>query len=67
MHAGDGVIGKFPILTPGGPEFVYQSCTTVPEAHGERGFMDGSFRCNWEAVLWGDRMLLSTMANMQQT
>eukprot|EP00967_Tisochrysis_lutea_P109811 scaffold171179_cov14-Tisochrysis_lutea.AAC.1 len=35
---GDGVIGKFPILTPGGPEFIYQSCTHLE--NGDRGFMD---------------------------
>jgi len=39
---GDGVIGKFPILTPGGPEFIYQSCTHLE--NGDRGFMDGYFR-----------------------
>lgn len=24
---GEGVIGKYPLLEPDGPEFVYQSCT----------------------------------------
>lgn len=28
--AGDGVVGKHPLLQPGQPEFVYQSCTYTP-------------------------------------
>jgi len=42
--AGEGVIGKFPVLTPGAPEFVYQSCTAASK---EPGSMDGDFRCVW--------------------
>lgn len=37
---GDGVIGKYPELTPDGEEFVYQSCTYQKAA---RGSMEGSF------------------------
>lgn len=43
-RAGEGVIGKFPVLTPGAPEFVYQSCT-APSNEGGPGSMEGFFRC----------------------
>ncbi len=38
---GEGVIGKYPILEPGKPEFVYCSCTHQP---GTRGAMEGEFQ-----------------------
>ena len=37
---GEGVIGFYPHLLPGQPEFVYQSCT---HQHGLYGSMEGSF------------------------
>ncbi len=40
--SGEAVVGQYPLLRPGDPEFVYQSCTQVPE--GERGSMKGRFR-----------------------
>ncbi len=33
-------MGKFPLLRPGEPEFVYQSCTNQPET---KGSMEGDF------------------------
>eukprot|EP00798_Chlamydomonas_sp_ICE-L_P004585 gene4585-14770_t len=43
---GPGVIGKYPILKPGGKEFVYQSCTYQQESKGSMegtfGFVEGS-------------------------
>ncbi|PNH06710.1 F-box protein [Tetrabaena socialis] len=38
---GDGVIGKYPVLQAGGPEFSYCSCTHQAAA---RGSMEGEFR-----------------------
>lgn len=38
---GEGVIGLYPILEPGGPEFVYCSCT---QQKAVRGSMCGSFK-----------------------
>mmetsp|Transcript_7207 Transcript_7207/g.15734 ORF Transcript_7207/g.15734 Transcript_7207/m.15734 type:complete len:446 (+) Transcript_7207:122-1459(+) len=37
---GEAVVGKFPLLRPGEPEFVYQSCTNQQAA---RGYMEGDF------------------------
>lgn len=37
---GEGVIGKYPLLEPDGPEFVYQSCTFQAAT---RGSMEGGF------------------------
>lgn len=37
---GEAVIGKFPLLSPNGEEFVYESCTPLPEAPGS---VEGSF------------------------
>ncbi|KAK9815203.1 hypothetical protein WJX73_010899 [Symbiochloris irregularis] len=37
---GEGVIGDFPLLTAGGEEYVYQSCT---QSADDDGAMDGSF------------------------
>nr|CAD1819930.1 unnamed protein product [Ananas comosus var. bracteatus] len=37
---GEGVIGKYPLLQPNGEEFVYESCTPLPEAPGS---VEGSF------------------------
>lgn len=39
--AGDGVIGRYPILVPGCVPFVYQSCTHQEQP---KGSMEGSFR-----------------------
>lgn len=36
---GEAVIGKFPLLHPGGEEFVYQSCTPLPSS----GSIEGAF------------------------
>lgn len=45
---GEGVIGEFPILTSGGPEFVYQSCTQESEVGctmgGEFEFVPGTLQ-----------------------
>ncbi|XP_050214184.1 F-box protein SKIP16 [Mercurialis annua] len=38
--AGEGVIGKYPLLRPGEEEFVYESCTPLPSAPGS---VEGSF------------------------
>mmetsp|Transcript_29991 Transcript_29991/g.76373 ORF Transcript_29991/g.76373 Transcript_29991/m.76373 type:complete len:579 (-) Transcript_29991:483-2219(-) len=38
---GEAVIGKYPLLAAGGPEFVYQSCTHQP---GPAGSMEGDFK-----------------------
>ncbi|PKA66708.1 F-box protein SKIP16 [Apostasia shenzhenica] len=38
--SGDGVIGKYPLLKPNQEEFVYESCTDLPEAPGS---IEGSF------------------------
>lgn len=38
--SGEGVIGQYPLLEAGGPEYVYQSCTHQAE---RLGFMEGSF------------------------
>mmetsp|Transcript_9201 Transcript_9201/g.16161 ORF Transcript_9201/g.16161 Transcript_9201/m.16161 type:complete len:564 (-) Transcript_9201:1093-2784(-) len=38
---GEGVVGKYPVLVPGGPEFVYQSCT---HQAGPSGAMEGDFK-----------------------
>ncbi|KAK4489103.1 hypothetical protein RD792_004897 [Penstemon davidsonii] len=37
---GEAVIGKFPLLRPGGEEFVYESCTSL---QASRGSIEGSF------------------------
>ncbi|KAI8464656.1 MAG: hypothetical protein J3K34DRAFT_461813 [Monoraphidium minutum] len=37
---GEGVVGQYPSLTAGGPEFSYQSCTHQAE---RLGFMEGGF------------------------
>jgi len=37
---GEGVVGLFPILQPGGAEFLYQSCTHQPDPEGS---MEGTF------------------------
>lgn len=37
---GEGVVGQYPLLEAGGPEFVYQSCTHQAE---RLGFMEGGF------------------------
>uniref|UniRef100_A0A0E0MEJ5 ApaG domain-containing protein n=1 Tax=Oryza punctata TaxID=4537 RepID=A0A0E0MEJ5_ORYPU len=37
---GEGVIGKYPLLTPGQEEFVYESCTPLPDSPGS---VEGSF------------------------
>ncbi|KAJ1275595.1 hypothetical protein BS78_05G146900 [Paspalum vaginatum] len=37
---GEGVIGKYPVLLPGKDEFVYESCTPMPEGPGS---VEGSF------------------------
>lgn len=37
---GEGVIGKYPVLSPGKDEFVYESCTPLPEGPGS---VEGSF------------------------
>nr|CAB3489699.1 unnamed protein product [Digitaria exilis] len=37
---GEGVIGQYPVLSPGQDEFVYESCTPLPEAPGS---VEGSF------------------------
>ncbi|XP_022874657.1 F-box protein SKIP16-like [Olea europaea var. sylvestris] len=37
---GEAVIGKFPLLHPGGDEFVYESCTPLPCSQGS---IEGSF------------------------
>jgi len=39
--AGEGVVGRYPLLRPGAPEFVYQSCTHAPALAG--GAMAGAF------------------------
>jgi F-box protein 3 len=36
---GEGVIGEYPVLSPGKDEFVYESCTPLPKGPG---FLDGS-------------------------
>lgn len=41
--AGEGVIGQYPILEPGGKEFVYQSCT---HQTGVSSSMEGEFKCD---------------------
>lgn len=38
---GEAVVGQYPLLRPGEPAFVYQSCTHQREA---KGSMEGSFR-----------------------
>jgi uncharacterized protein affecting Mg2+/Co2+ transport len=38
--AGEGVVGQYPQLEAGGPEYVYQSCTHQAE---QSGFMEGGF------------------------
>ncbi|MEW5320498.1 MAG: hypothetical protein WDW38_011566 [Sanguina aurantia] len=40
-ETGEAVIGKYPLLVPGGPEFVYQSCTYQ---RADLGSMEGDFR-----------------------
>ncbi|BAF28021.2 Os11g0265200 [Oryza sativa Japonica Group] len=37
---GEGVIGKYPLLTTGQEEFVYESCTPLPDSPGS---VEGSF------------------------
>ncbi|XP_078434020.1 SKP1/ASK-interacting protein 16 [Wolffia australiana] len=37
---GEAVIGKFPLLLPGGEEFVYESCASLPKTPGS---IEGSF------------------------
>eukprot|EP01103_Thecamoeba_quadrilineata_P002504 TRINITY_DN12455_c0_g1_i1.p1 TRINITY_DN12455_c0_g1~~TRINITY_DN12455_c0_g1_i1.p1 ORF type:complete len:409 (-),score=42.22 TRINITY_DN12455_c0_g1_i1:20-1222(-) len=37
---GEGVIGKYPVLEPGGPVYTYESCTTLPTPTGS---MSGQF------------------------
>ncbi|KAL6662338.1 hypothetical protein ACP70R_000197 [Stipagrostis hirtigluma subsp. patula] len=37
---GEGVIGEFPVLSPGQEEFVYESCTPLPRGPGS---VEGSF------------------------
>ncbi|KAF8645555.1 hypothetical protein HU200_066147 [Digitaria exilis] len=38
--SGEGVIGQYPVLSPGQDEFVYESCTPLPKAPGS---VEGSF------------------------
>ncbi|XP_062182642.1 F-box protein SKIP16-like [Phragmites australis] len=37
---GEGVIGEYPVLSPGQEEFVYESCTPLPKGPG---YVEGSF------------------------
>lgn len=44
---GEAVIGKYPLLRAGGPEFVYQSCTAQSSSEvepGRPGSMEGDFQ-----------------------